>query len=406
LALLALVPAASGQSNTTAAASAGGELCGAASAAFAAQPGYLRGAGGTQLGLVGYLCPSCPQSPDPELLFATVHKGYTVVVVSFLMWTSGGAIVENINGGGTKQQQNFTFARRHVQGLQNKGKKVFITVGGSTAGSLNCAPGSGFSTKFALGVLDVVSRYGFDGVDFDVEHRSGSDFGRCATLVGGIMQQLKKAKPALLLSVVPQEPNLDPLATKISAGHNEEAPLVAGYQGCLDHVGVQMYNSYVAAEGVAFAKQYAADVVQKGFSTKSAAGHTYTVKLPAAKLVLGFPAAPAAANTGYVDPPALVTMVEQLRAGGIDVHALLTWSIGFDQRQNWAFAKAVASAPSTPTPPPSPPSPPPTPAKVPTPPPTPKGIKYSCNWNPSPKCVADPLGWATLTQCKGVCHTN
>lgn len=380
-------------------------LCGAAAAHDAASS-HLRTTG-TNLGLVGYLCPSCPQTPDPELLFATVHPAYTVVVISFLMWTADGHIVENIDGGATKQQQNFTFAKRHVQGLQAKHKKVFVTIGGSTAGSLNCHPGSSFAHTFTQGVLDVVAKYGLDGVDFDIEHRTGSDFAKCATLVGGIMQGLKKAKPALLISVVPQEPNLDPQQKTITVGHNEEAPLVAGYLGCMDHVGVQMYNSYAGAEGTAFAEKYAGDLVKNGFSTKdSVSGKSYSVKVGASKLVLGFPATTAAANTGYVQPAQLVTMVEALRSTGIDVQALFTWSIGFDQRQNWAFAKAVATTPSTPTPAPPAPTPKPPAPTPPTPKPAPAGKKYKCNWNTggAPACVVDPTGWGSLTQCQGVCH--
>ena len=366
---------------------------------------YLRAAG-TNLGLVGYLCPSCPQAPDPELLFATVHPAYTTVIVSFLLWTAEGNIVENFDGGATKEQQNFTFAKRHVQGLQAKHKKVFVSIGGGLAGSLNCNSGSSFANAFTKGVLDAVTKYGFDGVDFDIEHRSGSDFAKCAKLVGGIMQGLKKAKPALLVSTVPQEPNLDPQEKTISVGHNEQAPLVAGYLNCMDHVGVQMYNSYASVEGTAYAETYAGNLVKSGFSTKDSSGKSYAIKVGASKLVLGFPASTSAAKSGYVNPTQLVTMVEHLRSSGIDVQALLTWSVGWDQGQNWAFAKAVASAPATPTPAPPAPTPKPPPPTPPTPKPTPAGKLYTCNWNTggAPACIVGHPGWGDLTACKAVCH--
>ena len=112
-----------------------------------------------QLGLVGYLCPSCPQSPDPEALFAAIPAAYSTVVVSFLAWQADGTVLENINGGSTKAQQKFDFSRSHVAALQAQGKQVYVSIGGGGAGALDCGGGADFVSRFVLGVADVVAKY-------------------------------------------------------------------------------------------------------------------------------------------------------------------------------------------------------------------------------------------------------
>jgi chitinase len=107
---------------------------------------------------VGYFCPSCPQSPDPEALLAAVPAAYSTVVVSFLAWQADGTILESINGGSTKAQQKFDFSRSHVEALQAQGKQVYVSVGGGGAGALDCDAGADFVSRFVLGVADVVAK--------------------------------------------------------------------------------------------------------------------------------------------------------------------------------------------------------------------------------------------------------
>ena len=321
--------------------------------------------------------------------------------MAFLAWGADGVVRPNIVGGNTEKQQAFVFDRAHVAALQREGREVFVSVGGGNAGALDCAAGASFTAAFVQSLLNFTDAFGFDGVDFDIEHRRlaaaaapGSTYAACADVMGDIVTGLKsRSRGKLLVSVTPQMLNLNPLQTAIAKGKNEYAPFVSAHLASLDTVAVQMYNSYTSVEGAAFAAQYATMVTQRGF-TATEAGRSFAVKVPASKLVLGFPAFPAAATQGFVDPTELVAMVGQLRASGVGVDSLFTWSIGWDQRNDWAFAKAVDKATTDP----SPPTPPP-------PPPTPAPARFACNWDVAgePNCVAAPAGWATFTECTGVC---
>ena len=237
-------------------------------------------------------------------------------------------------------------------------------------------------------------------MDFDIEHRSDAYDApfACGALVARIIDGLQTAhKDHLHISVAPQVRNLDPFshASVGPNGANELLPLVAGALPAIDALHVQCYND-PGRSGVDYSEKY----VQKmaaGFSNGN-----LTLTVPPAKLVLGYPASAAAAAQGFVEPAQLVAMWARLSGMGFAMGALMTWSIGWDHANGWAFATAVSNAPTAPTPAPTPP----TPAPTPTPPPTPApAAKYSCEWTTSPpSCKLDPGGWASQEQCKNVCH--
>lgn len=152
--------------------------------------------------LSGYICPTCASDPDPNSLDKTIHKGYNRVIFAFLVWRADGTIVNKYDA--PYSPKYFTLKKEDIEAIKSQNNaSVFISVGGDTADPLQCDESSNtkFIDNFVNGVLDVTNKLGFDGVDFDIEHRSG-DFVECAELVAKIIDRLYANN--LMISMAPQ----------------------------------------------------------------------------------------------------------------------------------------------------------------------------------------------------------
>ena len=100
--------------------------------------------------------------------------------------------------------------------------------------------GNGFAAALASGLVSYIQKYGFDGVDFDIEHRTG-DYVACAHTVTDVIRALRSKVPSLKITMAPQMTNLYPDYASVSAGFNELAPLVN--MSSFDWLQPQMYNT-------------------------------------------------------------------------------------------------------------------------------------------------------------------
>eukprot|EP01084_Bolivina_argentea_P010686 19928_1 len=200
--------------------------------------------------LSGYLCPTCPSAPDPTTLIANINKYYTHVNIAFIGWKSDGTIINEFDD----DSKSFTLTKQMVSNLQSRGVLVFISIGGGAGATLQCSKNgdNSFMNNYINGILNIVSKYGFDGVDFDIEHRTG-DFVQCAQLISTVMNTLYAKK--LKVSIAPQMVNVYPELATVQPGFNELAPLIAMENSTvLEWVQVQMYNSWSTLETVSYAE--------------------------------------------------------------------------------------------------------------------------------------------------------
>lgn len=290
--------------------------------------------------LSGYVCPSCPSAIDPAGLMAAIHPAYNTVNVAFVGWETDGSIIEQFHA----PEKDFMLTKDAVTALREDGggREVIVSIGGGDGGVIDSPAPAGFVDTMVLGLLDVVERYGFDGVDFDIEHRSG-DLEGCASIMNDVIAGLADASSDLVITIAPQMPNLNPdVPGTFAAGCNELAPVVGESMDALSWVQPQMYNSWSAVETTDYAKQYVAELIAGYNITLPSSGTTVSVSVPASKMRLGYPATASGAGSGYIQPAELVTMVRDLQKSGVDLGGLMTWSIGWDQQEGWPFAEAVA----------------------------------------------------------------
>jgi len=257
--------------------------------------------------------------------------------------------------------------RDAIDALHNKGKLAFVSWGGGGAGVFYDTYNN---SKFITGVVNQIvaahTKYNFDGLDIDLEHRSG-DFHECGQAILSIIAQVKQKIPTLFIACAPQQSNLRPRLPgypsgnqSVKSGNNEYAPILGGYvpgsnqqiKGIelFDLVQPQFYNADIIGGGTYTEKyqtQYIEDL-SDGYVAEwvNDAGHknTYNVKVPSTKLVMGYPAAPQAASTGYSDQ----TPVELVRQGWVGgfitdnkIRGVMTWSIGWDDQNKYAWSKEM-----------------------------------------------------------------
>ena len=137
--------------------------------------------------------------------------------------------------------------------------------------------------------------------------------------------------------------NVYPDLSTVSGGFNEVAPLIAMVNtSVLQYVQVQMYNTWAAVETVEYAKEYVKKLI-KGYTVNSK-GKAYYVQVPASQLVLGYPASPKGAGSGYIDPAKLSGLWKGLKDEGIEIAGFMTWSIGWDQQNDWKFVENLGNS--------------------------------------------------------------
>ena len=64
----------------------------------------------------------------------------------------------------------------------------------------------------ANSIIDKVEKYGFNGIDLDMEHRSG-DFISCGKLIAQVIKLIRASGKPIIITMVPQMVNFNPLKT-------------------------------------------------------------------------------------------------------------------------------------------------------------------------------------------------
>jgi len=134
-------------------------------------------------------------------------------------------------------------------------------------------------------------------------------------------------------------PELYPELGTVAAGWNEWVPVIGPGINQFYLVQPQMYNTWAGVETIAYATQYAKELIQ-GWSPSGPSGQI-PCKVPGSKLILGYPASPSGAGSGYIDPSAVASMAKTLVQNN-QLAGIMTWDIGWDQKSGWKFANAMA----------------------------------------------------------------
>ena len=271
------------------------------------------------------------------LKLAAVPNTYDLIAVAFADATATpGAVSFTLDPGLAGAVGGYTDAqfRADIATLHSRGKKVVISVGGEKGTvAVNSAAAA---TTFADSVYSLMTTYGFDGVDIDLEN------GLNPTYMASALRSLRaKAGANLIITMAPQTIDMQ------SAGSSYFA-LALSIKDILTVVFTQFYNSG-AMLGCDQMSAYSQGSVN--FLTALACIQLQNGLRPD-QVALGLPASTRAAGGGYVAPTVVNAALDCLARGTNcgtfkppatypGIRGAMTWSINWDVANGSGFANTV-----------------------------------------------------------------
>jgi chitinase len=335
--------------------------------------------------MIGYLYGW--QTPPTALSIA--QAGYTHVLIAFGLFstTSPGTInLQAVSG--------FDLAT-YVQDLHANGLKVLLSIGGASTsipnttvdfdGAVALATNpSTFETTFVNNMLSLVSTYGFDGFDFDIEsglnaassfsnpslncsnatYNSTCDIYYLTTIINNFHAQ----SPASMITLVPQIANMAATASFSSVWGNY-ASLIMQVRPALTWVSFQNYNSGCAygINGVCYpttgttltsssdsAVAFATDLLENWPTPQF---NPYLSFLSPSQVVIGYVVQNASGGSDgspYAIPSVTKNVITCLRSHqNCDTYTppavypgiggVFAWSINYDANNSYQFANSLSA---------------------------------------------------------------
>jgi chitinase len=298
------------------------------------------GGGGTSSGLPAHLLMGYWQdftNGAMPLTLAAVPSSYNLVAVAFGDATSTpGQVAFSVDSGLAAALGGYTQAQliSDIQTLHARGQKVILSVGGQD-GSISVDDAASAS-EFASSVSSIMSQYGFDGVDIDLEN------GVNPTFMASALEQLSSdVGPSLIITLAPQ-------TVDTQSSGDDYFQLAVDIKGILTMINTQYYNSGTmdGCDGNVYAE------ATENFMTALACTELQG-GLAASQVGLGLPASPSAAGSGYTSPAVVNDALDCLtaltncgsfvpQAAAPGLRGVMTWSINWDASNGYNFADTVA----------------------------------------------------------------
>lgn len=266
-----------------------------------------------------------------------VPSDYDVIAVAFADATgTPGGITFNVDSGLSSSLGGYTNAdfTADIQTMHSRGKKVIISVGGQN-GTISVGD-SNSANNFANSLRSLISTFGFDGVDIDLENGINAQF------MGQALRSVRNSVGAnFIITMAPQ--TIDMQSTGMAYFQ-----LALNIRDILTVVHMQYYNSG-SMLGCDQAQPYSQGSVN--FMTALACIQLENGLRPD-QVSLGLPAGPGAAGGGVIAPSlvndALNCLARGTNCGSFhpprtypDIRGAMTWSINWDVRNGNNFARTV-----------------------------------------------------------------
>jgi chitinase len=273
-----------------------------------------------------------------SLKLSSVPTSYGLVAVAFANADSAndGGVTFDVDSGLSSALGGYTDAQftADVATLHSRGQKVIISVGGQN-GTISVGS-SAAASAFANSIESLMSTYGFDGVDIDLEN------GVNPTYMGQALHAIASAKPGAIITLAPQ--TIDVQSTGM-----DYLALALNIKDVLTIMNTQYYNSGTmnGCDGGVYAE------ASENFLTALACIQLQGGLSPS-QVGLGLPATSSAAGDGgYVAPSTVNNALDCLDKGTNcgsfkpsqtypGIRGAMDWSINWDATSGYAFANTVA----------------------------------------------------------------
>ncbi|WHX49740.1 glycosyl hydrolase family 18 protein [Paenibacillus woosongensis] len=266
-----------------------------------------------------------------------VPSQYDIIVLSFADMdpSKPGGVTFSVNPSLSSALGGYSNADliADIQAKRAQGKKVIISIGGEQ-GNINLNNASPNVTNFVESMYGIITQFGLDGVDIDLEHGMN-----VANLTSAIRQLQQRVGSNFILTMAPQTIDMQNQNTSYMQLYNNLKDITSV-------INVQYYNSgcMLGRDG----KCYSQGTVD--FLT---ALSDLTLQWVApSQLGIGVPATPSAAGGGYVSPTVVNNALNCLATGNgcgsykpvakyPDIRGAMTWSINWDATTNYSLANTV-----------------------------------------------------------------
>ncbi|MFG3252587.1 chitinase [Streptomyces sp. NPDC048172] len=261
---------------------------------------------------------------------ADVQDEYDIIAVAFADATStAGQVDFKLDPALNYDEAKF---KEDVAAKQKAGKSVIISVGGEK-GAVQVSDDAS-ADAFAKSITGLMDKYGFDGVDIDLEN------GLNATYMTKALKAIHSAKPDVVVTMAPQ-------TVDMQSPENEYFKTALNIKDFLTVVNMQYYNS--GSMNGCDGKVYASGTVD--FLTALACTQ---IKggLDPSQVGIGTPASSKAAGSGYVEPgvvnDALDCLAKGEKCGSFKpdekwpgIRGAMTWSTAWDAADGDKWSSAV-----------------------------------------------------------------
>lgn len=243
------------------------------------------------------------------------------------------------------------------------GKIVALSLGGAE-GNITLNTDSD-EASFVSSLTGILTEWGFDGIDVDLESGSGLTHGSQiqTRLVSAIKKINTNVGGDMYLSMAPEHPYVQGGVVAFSSIWGAYLPIIDGLRDELDLLHVQLYNnSSVPTPNTpeyANGKMYPEATVDslvvsvtmlvEGFTTAS----KWQFKgLPASKVAFGLPSGPSSSNSPVTSNATIESAYRCITEGtscvdhvpsakSPDFRGVMTWSINWDKHDNYPMSKEL-----------------------------------------------------------------
>lgn len=287
-----------------------------------------------------------------------VSNDWDVIIVSFADNAGNGAISLSVDpNAGTEAQFIADIAAK-----RKAGKKVVLSVGGQN-GSISLDNAT-MVTNFVNSAYALLQKFGFDGIDLDLETGVSQNTALQTNLVTAMRQLKAKVGASFYLSMAPEHPYVQGGYVAYGSIWGAYLPIIDALRDDLTEIHVQYYNNgsftydnasnQQVSEGTVDGLVAGSLMLIEGFSVAYGTGWHFNGLRPD-QVAFGVPSGPSSANTGFVTPTVITNTLNCLtRLTGCNTikpakaypsfRGAMTWSINWDRHDGYNFSVPTKAA--------------------------------------------------------------
>ena len=230
-----------------------------------------------------------------------------------------------------------------IKKLRQEGRDVLISIGGASA---HIAIKQSDKSAFKNELLTILEKYGFNGVDIDLEGESIKAADN-QTVIPEVLREIKDYYRSqgkdFVITMAPEFVDLRgedapyrPYITDLDGYYNLIFPQY--YNQGEDGIWSDTLNKYLSQNDDSVKANFLYELTHAIVT-----GTKDFIKIPSEKFAIGLPASPDAARNGYVkNPEDVEKALKRLASEGNAIRGLMTWSINHDFANRYEFVRRYA----------------------------------------------------------------